>query len=57
MLQTMSSGLVIDVPGLTPCLFFAAPLASLHGRANPANRFLVAFSLIYFINHAGYLIE
>lgn len=55
MLQTVSIELVIDVLGLTQCLFFAALLASLHARANPANRFLIAFLLIYAINYVDYL--
>ena len=57
MLQTASIELVIDVLGLTQCLFFAGLLASLHRRANPANRFLIAFLLIYAVNYTDYLLE
>lgn len=47
MLQIVSIELVIDILGLTQCLFLADLLASLHGLANPANRFLIAFLPIY----------
>ncbi|MGI9509964.1 MAG: helix-turn-helix domain-containing protein [Geminicoccaceae bacterium] len=55
--QTAPIELVIDVLGLTQCLFFAGLLASVHRRANPANRFLIAFLLIYAINYIDYLVE
>ena len=45
-LQSYPLALVIDALDLAQCLSFACSLASLHGRAYPANRFLTAFLLI-----------
>ncbi|MGI9490427.1 MAG: hypothetical protein ACR2RF_31955 [Geminicoccaceae bacterium] len=39
------------------CLLLSSLLASLHRRANPANRFQLAFLLIYAVNYLGYLLE
>lgn len=57
MSQSVSLALVIDALGLMQCLLFAGLLFSLHGRANPANRFLIAFLLIYAVTYLDYLLE
>jgi len=55
--QSVSLDIVISAFGLMQCLFFAGFLISLHRRANPANRFLIAFLLIYAINYLDILFE
>lgn len=55
--ENVSLDIVISAFGLMQCLFFAGFLVSLHGRANPANRFLIAFLLIYAINYLDGLFE